>query len=221
MLWASEGAMPNPELRELSGFLDAIGEWDGFEVVHVTMEDALEPDALGLPARRLVIELRAKPDVPKRCSRCGEIVVEVHEVTPRRVRDLPLLERDTWLIVPRARLACPRCGPTVEAVPWLDRYQRMTTRLAAKIAGLSQVLPIKHVAAWFGVSWDTVKQIDQRALAARLGPLDRIDLAGVRQIAIDEFALHRGHEYATIVVDVPTKRLLWIARGRDGDALAG
>ena len=65
--------MPNPELSELSGFLDAIGEWDGFEVAHVTMEDALEPDALGLPARRLVIELRAKPGAPKRCSRCGEL----------------------------------------------------------------------------------------------------------------------------------------------------
>jgi transposase len=182
------------------------------------MEDAPEPDALGMPARRLVIELRAKPDVPKRCSRCGEIVVEVHDVTPRRIRDLPLLERDTWLIVPRARLQCPRCGPTVEAVPWLDRYQRMTKRLADKIAGLAQVLPIKHVAAWFGVSWDTVKQIDQRALVARLGP---VDLAAVRQIAIDEFALHRGHQYATVVVEVRTRRVLWVHRGRDGDALAG
>jgi len=203
---------------EVSGFLDAIGAWDGFEVAQVTMEDALEPDALGMPARRLVIELRAKPEVPKRCSRCGEIVSEVHDVTPRRIRDLPLLERDTWLIVPRARLQCPRCGPTVEAVPWLDRYQRMTTRLAAKIAGLAQVLPIKHVAAWFGVSWDTVKQIDQRALVARLGP---IDLTGVRQIAIDEFAIHRGSQYATVVVDVLTKSVLWVSRGRDGDALAG
>jgi transposase len=210
--------MPSPELSELSGFLDAIGEWKGFEVAHVTMEDALAPDTLGMPARRLVIELRAKPDVPKRCSRCGELVVEIHEVTPRRVRDLPLLERDTWLIVPRARLECPRCGPTVEAVPWLDRYQRMTKRLADKIAGLAQVLPIKHVAAWFGVSWDTVKQIDQRALAARLGP---VDLTTVRQIAIDEFALHRGHQYATVVVDVRSRRVLWVHRGRDGAALAG
>lgn len=203
---------------DVSGFLDAIGGWDGFEVAHVTMEEALEPDALGMPARRLVIELRATPGMPKRCSRCGETVIEVHDVTPRRVRDLPLLERDTWLIVPRARLQCPRCGPTVEAVPWLDRYQRMTTRLADKIAGLAQVLPIKHVAAWFGVSWDTVKQIDQRALVARLGP---VDLRHVRQIAIDEFALHRGHQYATVVVEVRTRRVLWVQRGRDGDALAG
>jgi transposase len=103
-------------------------------------------------------------------------------------------------------------------VPWLDRYQRMTKRLADKIAGLAQVLPIKHVAAWFGVSWDTVKQIDRRALAARLGP---VDLSAVRQIAIDEFALHRGQQYATVVVEVSTRRVLWVQRGRDGEALTG
>ena len=90
----------------------------------------------------------------------------------------------------------------------------MTKRLADKIAGLAQVLPIKHVAAWFGVSWDTVKQIDQRALVARLGP---VDLTTVRQIAIDEFALHRGYQYATVVVEVRTRRVLWVHRGRDGD----
>ena len=202
----------------LGVFLDQIGAWDGFEVAQVTQDDEVARDALGLPATRLIIELRAKAGHPKRCSRCGAIVGEVHDVTLRRVRDLPLFERDTWLLVPRARLQCPRCGPTVEAVPWLDRYQRMTTRLADKIAALAAVLPIKHVAAYFGVSWTTVKQIDQRALVARLGP---VDFAAVRHLVIDEFALHRGHVYATVVADAETKRVLWVQRGRDGAALAG
>lgn len=204
--------------EEFGAVLEVVGGWEGFEIAHITLADTVQPDVLGAPSTQLIIELRAKADVPKRCSRCGEIVVEIHDVTPRRVRDLPLLDRDTWLIVPRARLQCPHCGPTVEAVPWLDRYQRMTKRLADKIAALAQLLPIKHVAAWFGVDWDTVKQIDTRALAARLGPLD---LSGVRQIAIDEFAIHRGHQYATLVVDVETRRVLWVHQGRDGQALAG
>lgn len=200
----------------LRRFLEGIGGWEGFDVVGVTTEDELAPDAVGLPAKRLIIELRAKPEAPRRCSRCGELVAEIHEVTPRRVRDLPIAEWDTWLIVPRARLGCPRCGPTVEEVPWLDRYQRMTKRLAAKIAALATVLPIKHVATWFRVSWDTVRQIDQRALERRVGP---IDVRGVRRIAIDEFALHKGHVYATLVVDADTKRVLWVGRGRSGENL--
>jgi transposase len=184
-----------------------LGGWEGFELVGVRRE----PASASQPVAQIVLDLTPVPTYPKRCSRCGEIVVEIHDVTERRVRDLPILDADTWLVFPRARLQCPRCGPTVEAVSWLDRYQRMTTRLAEAIARLAQVLPIKHVAEWFRVGWATVKQIDQRALSARLGP---IDLSDVRVIAIDEFAIQRGHRYATIAVEPATKRVLWVGRGR-------
>jgi transposase len=189
-----------------------LGGWEGFELVGVRREPASGTQ----PVPQIVLELRAVPGYPKRCSRCGEPVVEIHDVADRRVRDLPILDADTWLVLPRARLRCPRCGPTVEAVPWLDRYQRMTTRLAEAIARLAGVLPIKQVASWFRVGWETVKQIDTRALVARLGPLD---LTTVRVIAIDEFALHRGHRYATVVVEPTTKRVLWVGRGRGREDL--
>ena len=127
------------------------------------------------------------------------------------IRDLPIGDRDTYLVLPVARVRCPQCGPTTEQISWLDRYQRMTKRLVEKIAHLATIAAIKHVAAWFGLSWDTVKQIDRRALERRLGP---VNLQGVRRIAIDEFALHRGQTYATLVVDVDTRRVLWVGRGR-------
>jgi len=189
-----------------------LGGWEGFEVVGVRREDVTSSQ----PVPQIILELRSLPLYPKRCSRCGEVVVEMHDVTERRVRDLPILEAETWIVFPRARLQCPRCGPTVEAVPWLDRYQRMTTRLAAAIARLAMVLPLNHVAAWFRVSWTTVKQIDHRALVRRLGPMD---LSGVRIIAIDEFAIQRGHRYATVVVEPATKRVLWVGRGRGREDL--
>jgi len=189
--------------------------WDGFELVEVEEH----PVGPGQPVPQIVLRLRAVPGYPKRCSRCGEPVVEIHDVSERRVRDLPVFDWDTWVVFPRARLACPRCGPTVEAVPWLDRYQRMTTRLAEKIARLAMVLPIQHVAAWFAVHWDTVKQIDRRALYTRLGPITRESLAGVRFLVIDEFAIQKGHRYATVIVDPTTKRVLWVSRGRDRGAV--
>jgi len=208
--------MTEPVSRDLLGVL---GDWEGFEVAQITTE-AVGEDVFGAPAPRLVLVLRPKAGHAKRCSQCGAVVEKVHDVSERRVRDLPLGEWDTWLVVPRARVQCPACGPTVEAVPWLDRYQRMTTRLAEKIARLAQVLPIKQVAAWFGVGWDTVKQIDRRALVAQLGaPEDHLD--GLRRIAIDEFAIRRGQQYATVVLDLDRKRVVWIARGRDQAALHG
>lgn len=192
-----------------------LGGWPGFVLVGVERAPAVTPHR---PAR-IVLALAAAPDAARTCSGCGESVAEVHELTRRWVRDLPILDADTWLLVPRARLRCPRCGPTVEAVPWLDRYARMTTRFAESIARLCRVLPIKHVAAWFRVGWDTVKRIDRQALAARLGPLDAASVAGVRVVAVDEFAIHRGQRYATVALEPETRRVLWVGRGSGREAV--
>jgi transposase len=108
-----------------------------------------------------------------------------------------------------------------QQLPWLDRYQRMTKRLAETIARLAQRFSIRDVATRFHLGWDAVKQVHHRALATWLGSLETSDLSGVRQIAIDEFALHKGQRYATLVVDVETKRVLWVARGRTADTLDG
>jgi transposase len=184
-----------------------LGGWPGFRLVGVRREG----ENAERTAPRIVLTLEAVPGQARRCSRCGEAVAEVHDVTPREVRDLPILDAETWLLLPRVRLRCPHCGPTVEAVPWLDRYQRMTKRFAESVARLAQVLPVKQVAEHFGLSWDTVKAIDRAALEARLGP---VDLTGVRQIAIDEFAIQKGHRYATSIVDPVTTKVLWVGRGR-------
>ena len=80
--------------------------------------------------------------------------------------------------------------------PWLAPYARVTRRLAEQVARLCAVLPIKHVADFFGVGWETVKAIDAAHLEATLGP---IDLTDVRVLAMDEFAIQEGHRYATDV----------------------
>jgi transposase len=139
----------------------------------------------------------------------------VHDYAERRVRDLPVFETETWIVFPLARVACPRCGPTVAVVSWLDKHQRVTTRLAEKIARLAGIVPLKHVAAECGVSWDVVKRVHYRALAQQLGPITAESLAGVRLLAIDEFAIQKGHRYATVIVDAMTKRVVWVARGRE------
>ena len=203
------------------GFVGAMGGWAGYDIHAWHAEDEVQPDAFGLPAQRLIIELTPAADAIKHCSRCGQPVEAVHDVATRRVRDLPLMGFDLWLVFPHARLQCPRCGPTSQQLPWLDRYQRMTKRLADAIARLAQVFGIKPVATLFHLSWDAVKQVHARALATWLGPLETSDLSTVRRIAIDEFALHKGQTYATLVVEVDTKRVLWVARGRTADALDG
>jgi transposase len=127
------------------------------------------------------------------------------------VRDLPIFEVAVELVVPRLRVLCPQCGPKLEQLDWLEPYSRVTTRLAASVARMCKVMALTHVAGYYGLGWDTVKQIDARHLERELGP---IDLTGVEVIAMDEFAIQKGHRYATVVVDPLRKRVLWVGRGR-------
>jgi transposase len=76
---------------------------------------------------------------------------------------------------------------------------------------MCEVLPVKHVAEYFGLGWDQVKAIDKAHLTRTLGP---VDLTGVDVIAMDEFAIQKGHRYATLVVEPDSRRVLWVGRGR-------
>lgn len=145
------------------------------------------------------------------CDGCGQRVDSIHDVEVRSVRDLPVLGVATWLSVPRRRVACPRCGPRLERLEWLDRHARMTRRLADSVVRLCQVLSIKHTADFFGLHWSTVKDLDKRALQRTLEPLD---LSGIEVLAMDEFAIQRGHRYASVVIEPRTRRVLWVGRGR-------
>ena len=161
--------------------------------------------------RWVVIELVPDRGHQRRCSGCGEIVGAIHDRSVRRIRDLPLFEDRVELRLPRLRLACPRCGPRLEQVAWLDPHARVTRRLAQSVARFCTVASVRHAARWHGLDWKTAKAIDFRALERRLGP---VDLDGVRRLAMDEFAIQKGHRYATVVVDPERKRVLWVGRGR-------
>ena len=96
----------------------------------------------------------------------------VHEREPREVRDLPILDTETVLVLERRRLKYPKCGPTLERLEWLERYARVTKRLAEAVARLCEQLPVKKVAKFHGLGWATVKDIHKSWLHNTLEPVD-------------------------------------------------
>lgn len=187
-----------------------LGDWEGYRLGAVDRFAAGEKG----PRPQVWIELLPRPDRVKRCTGCGQVVEgpgAVHDVSERWVRDLPILDAQTYLRVHRCRLACPGCGPKLERLDWLERHARVTTRLGESVARLCGVLPIKHAAEHFGLGWDQTKAIDKAYLNRTLGP---VDLEGVEQLAMDEFAIQKGHRYATVIIEPRTRRVLWVGRGR-------
>jgi transposase len=81
---------------------------------------------------------------------------------------------------------------------------------------LAQLMPIAHVAKLTGLHWHTIKTIDQQRLERLHGELSAQD---VRRIVMDEFALHKGHRYATVVLDAERMRVLWVGEGNSREAV--
>ncbi|HFD81141.1 MAG TPA: ISL3 family transposase [Gammaproteobacteria bacterium] len=165
---------------------------------------------------KLLIRLEPRSKT-MRCSRCGRKSRSVHDTTMRRIRDLPILDWDVVLLVPRRRLWCSHCGgPHLEALDWLSPHRRVTRRLEEAIGRLSRMMPLKQVAAFYGVGWHTVKAIDKALLQQEvLEP----DWRGIEYLGMDEFALHKGHRYATVIVEPLRRQVLWVGEGRSREAI--
>jgi transposase len=187
--------------------ISRLGGWEGYE-----FEDDWSEVRSG--QSWCVIRLAPIRGYRRWCSRCGGCTGAIHDLEERRVRDLPLFEHRVELIVPRVRVACAACGPKLERLSWLDPYARVTRRLANSVARLCKVASILHVARYFGLDWKTVKELDRANLERELGP---VDLDGIEAIGLDEFAIQKGHRYATVIVEPTRKRVLWVGRGRGRD----
>jgi transposase len=181
-----------------------LGGWAGYDVVQDWQERRGEQSWC-------VLRLQAVQGWLRQCSHCGESTRAVHDWQERRVRDLPLFEHRVELLVQRVRVACARCGPKLERLSWLQPYARVTRRLGESVAQLCRVASIRHVAHFFGLDWKTVKELDFASLEHQLGP---VDLDGLEVIGMDEFAIQKGHRYATVIVEPTRKRVLWVGRGR-------
>ena len=184
--------------------MSQLGCWEGYRISNWRYEQRKE-------LRWLVIELMARARRKRRCSGCGEAVTGIHDRSCRRIRDLPVFDCPVELQVERLRVACPRCGPRLEQLSWLDAYARITRRLAESVARLCAATSIRTVARWFGLDWKTVKTVDFEQLQRTLGP---VDFSDVTVLAMDEFAIQKGHRYATVVIEPQRKRVLWVGRGR-------
>ncbi|MCK5637290.1 MAG: transposase, partial [Flavobacteriaceae bacterium] len=165
--------------------------WEGFSVT------AIRPDG-----DDLLIDLIPQPTRLPTCSGCHQPCTTIHEYCQRSIRDLPILGRVVRLNVELRRVGCSTCGKRMESVRWLDRYSRITKRLAEAVIQACQRLPTLHVAELFGLHWDSVRLLERRALQ---DALEKLPKAQPKRLVMDEFALFKGHRYASVVLDADTR----------------
>jgi transposase len=192
--------MPEENLTTLLGF-------PGFRVVDMKVQKR------GWRSR-VILSLERERGFPFKCSECKQEVEEVTAYRKRWIRHLFLWQHVTLLRFQQYRVICPRCGLKVESLPWLARYERVTTPLAAMVAELCKVMTNKAVGLLMELHTGTVKAIDKAAMiqAQAARPLDGITVLGV-----DEIAVGKGHHYWHLVSAMDGPRgaeLLYIGEGR-------
>jgi transposase len=162
------------------------------------------------------ISLVPKADIDARCSICSSTCQRVHGRYWRTVRDMTMLGEPVWLQVNLRRVRCSDCGTCAEQIDWLDRHARVTRRLAQFVGLWCEKLPVAHVCQLTGLHWETVRRIERAKLVEQLAALP---VAQPTKLIMDEFALFKGHRYATVVLDADTRQVLWVGEGRSREAI--
>jgi len=101
-------------------------------------------------------------------------------------------------------------------VGFADGRRSYTKAFERYVLDLSRHMTIQDVARHLQVSWDVVKDIQKRYLGRKFG---RVKLKHLRQIAIDEIAIGRGHRYLTVVLDLMSGAVVFVGDGKGADAL--
>lgn len=112
---------------------------------------------------------------------------------------------------------CGQCGRRFEITPpFAQPYVSYTHRLQAFVGDLRAVMTISDLAGVTGLSWDTVKNIVKERLGHQYG---RPPLRSLKYLSLDEIYVGRRRKFYTLVIDLETGRIVYVAPGRGGECL--
>jgi transposase len=196
---------------QLKTILNRIQKHRGFVYGTVRMaEEPAEP----------FIEIEIRPHGRNRpgCSGCSKKGPGYDTLPLRLFEFVPLWGIPVFFAYAMRRVDCPRCGVTVESVPWAEGKNQLTTTYAWFLAGWAKRMSWRDVARAFRTSWENVFRSVE--LAVTWGR-EHMDLGGIKAVGIDEIQWHRGHKYLTLAyqIDPGCKRLLWIGEERKAKTL--
>lgn len=146
--------------------------------------------------------------------------VNISGLTSKHLKDIPIwvgMSQELCFLCHRYR--CIECGKKfTEDIPLRCPGTRITERAAEWVRSfLRNGMTIRAVQKLTGIHWETIRRLQSEMMTETLEKRKQKLLASgyhPKYLAVDEFAIHKGHTYATCVMDLQTGEVLWVGSGR-------
>ena len=152
------------------------------------------------------------------CPECATELALYDHGEERTWRHLDSCQFQTYLHARPPRVACPEHGVRQVRLPWAEPRARFTTLFERLAIDVLRETDVKGATRILGISWDEAWEIKRRAVAR--GRARRRPQAPAR-LGVDETAIARGHDYLTLVSDLTTGTVAYLAEERKQASLDG
>ncbi len=140
----------------------------------------------------------------------------VHDTQTKRYRHLNFFQHECFLEVRVPRVKLPGGSVRLVQPPWAGKLSGFTQLFEALVLCLCREMPLAAVARLVGESRHRVAAIAERYVELALA---QADFSEVCELAIDETAKAKGHQYVTIAADAERRAVLFVTETREAAAI--
>jgi transposase len=165
--------------------------------------------------RKITVRIEHDPNKTIACPVCAQRT-KLHDHRIRTLRYLDTCQYETFLEVHVPRVKCEKDDLQQIQIPYAEKHSRFTSRFEMSIIDWLKTNSIKVIAESFGLSWDEVDGIMQRAVKRGLS---RRQQQPVYNMGIDETSYQKRHEYVTIIHDKDRDCVIEVLNDRKAESL--
>jgi transposase len=166
-------------------------------------------------SRIITVRIEYNPEKILECPICAQRT-KWYDHRVRKLRYLDTCQYETFLEVYIPRVKCQKDGVQQIQIPFAEKHSRFTSRFEMAIIVWLESSPISKVAENFGLSWDEVDGIMQRAVKRGL---ERRVVQPIYNMGVDETSYQKRHEYVTVVYDKDRDMIIDVLNDRKAETL--